>query len=100
MESVRLASARSNERTLRAAALLPEGWLAAGVGGLVALAVLVIAAVLAGGVVVDRAVAGLVDQARAGLPLATATLVGEIEKQRLIPLTLAHDPDVIAPGNL
>jgi len=96
MESVRLVSARSNERTLRTAALLPEGWLAAGVGGLVALAVLVIAAVLAGGVVVDRAVAGLVDQARAGLPLATATLVGEIEKQRLIPLTLAHDPDVIA----
>jgi two-component system C4-dicarboxylate transport sensor histidine kinase DctB len=96
MEFVRLVSARSNERTLRTAALLPEGWLAAGVGGLVALAVLVIAAVLAGGVAVDRAIAGLVDQARAGLPLATATLAGEIEKQRLIPLTLAHDPDVIA----
>jgi two-component system C4-dicarboxylate transport sensor histidine kinase DctB len=96
MESVRLVSARSNERTHRTAALLPEGWLAAGVGGLVALAVLVIAAVLAGGVAVDRSIAGLADQARAGLPLATATLAGEIEKQRLIPLTLARDPDVIA----
>ena len=96
MEAVRLVSAKSNETMLRTAALLPEGWVAAGVAGLAALAVLVIAAVLAGGVAVDRAVAGLMDQARAGLPLATATLTGEIEKQRLIPLTLAHDPDVIA----
>ena len=30
------------------------------------------------------------------MPLAAATLSGEIEKQRLIPLTLARDPDVIA----
>jgi two-component system C4-dicarboxylate transport sensor histidine kinase DctB len=44
----------------------------------------------------DRAIVSLVGQARAGSPLAAATLAGEIEKQRLIPLTLARDPDVIA----
>jgi len=96
MESIRLISARSNDQTLRVATWLPRGWLATGVGGLVAFAILVIAALVAGRVAADRAVDGLVDLARAGLPLATATLAGEIEKQRLIPLTLARDPDVIA----
>jgi two-component system C4-dicarboxylate transport sensor histidine kinase DctB len=70
--------------------------MAAGVGGLVALATFTIAAVVAGNVAADRAIAGVMDQAKAGLPLATATLAREIEKQRLIPLTLARDPDVIA----
>jgi two-component system C4-dicarboxylate transport sensor histidine kinase DctB len=63
---------------------------------LAVLAILAIASAVAGRVASDRAIAGLVGQARAGLPLATATLAGEIEKQQLIPSTLARDPDVIA----
>jgi two-component system C4-dicarboxylate transport sensor histidine kinase DctB len=96
MESVRLIGPRSNDQKLRFAAWVPHGWLATSVGGLVVFTMLAIAALVAGRVAADRAVADLVDQARAGLPLATATLSGEIEKQRLIPLTLARDPDVIA----
>ena len=96
MESIRLISSRSNDWALRNAAWLPQGWLVTGIGGLVAFAIFAIAALVAGSVAADRAIAGLVDQAKTGLPLATATLSGEIEKQRLIPLTLAHDPDVIA----
>lgn len=95
MESIRLISSRSNDWTLRIAAWLLQGWLATAIGGLVAFAIFAIAAVVAGSVAADRAIVGLVDQAKAGLPLATATLSGEIEKQRLIPLTLARDPDVI-----
>jgi two-component system C4-dicarboxylate transport sensor histidine kinase DctB len=60
------------------------------------LVMLAITSAVAGRVASDRAVDGLVSQARAGLPLAAATFAGEIEKQRLIPLTLARDPDVIA----
>jgi two-component system, NtrC family, C4-dicarboxylate transport sensor histidine kinase DctB len=63
---------------------------------LAVLAILAIASAVAGRVASDRATTSLVGQARAGLPLAAATLAGEIEKQRLIPLTLARDPDVIA----
>jgi len=96
MESVRLIGARSNERTRGLDTWVPQRWLATAVGGLVAFAVLVSAALVAGRLAANRAVDNLVDQARAGLPLATATLAGEIEKQRLIPLTLARDPDVIA----
>src|SRR5579872_2437568 len=96
MESIRFVNARSNDRTLRIATWLPQGWLVTSVGGLAALAIFAIAAVLAGGVAANRAIASLVDQAKAGLPLATATLAREIEKQRLIPLTLARDADVIS----
>src|SRR5579859_4546772 len=96
MESVRLIGASSNERTRGLDTWVPQRWLATAVGGLVAFAVLVSAALVAGRLAANRAVDNLVDQARAGLPLATATLAGEIEKQRLIPLTLARDPDVIA----
>ena len=96
MDSVRLIGARSNERTRGLDTWVPQRWLATAVGGLVAFAVLVSAALVAGRLAANRAVDNLVDQARAGLPLATATLAGEIEKQRLIPLTLARDPDVIA----
>src|ERR1700761_691831 len=95
MEFIRPISESSNDRTLRLAAWLPHGWLATGVVGFLAFAILAFAALVAGRVAVARAVDSLVDQARAGLPLAAATLAGEIEKQRLIPLTLAHDPDVV-----
>ncbi len=95
MEATRPISVRSKDRTYRPVAWLSRQWLAKTTGALTVLVVLVIAAVIAGRVASEQAVAGLVDQARAGLPLAAATLAGEIEKQRLIPLTLAHDPDVI-----
>ncbi|MGA9952529.1 MAG: hypothetical protein WBQ22_04740, partial [Bradyrhizobium sp.] len=95
MEATRPISVRSKDRTYRPVAWLSRQWLAKTTGALTVLVVLVIAAVIAGRVASEQAVAGLVDQARAGLPLAAATLAGEIEKQRLIPLTLARDPDVI-----
>lgn len=56
---------------------------------------LVFACFLAGRVAREGAAAGLTEQARAAWPLATATLTGEIEKQRLIPLALARDQAVI-----
>ena len=40
--------------------------------------------------------AELADRAAAALPLATASLAAVIEKQRLIPMVLARDPEVIA----
>lgn len=95
MEATRLISVRSKDGTQLPAALLSRSRLAKTTGALALLALLVMASVVAGRVASDRAIAGLVDQARAGLPLAAATLAGEIEKQRLIPLTLARDPDVI-----
>lgn len=44
----------------------------------------------------SRAAVDLVERAEAALPLANAALSAVIEKQRLIPLVLARDPDVIA----
>lgn len=76
-------------------AWLSVRWLPAAIGAVTVLAALGVAAAVAGQVACDRAVAGLVAQARDGLPLAAAALAGEIEKQRLIPLTLARDPDVV-----
>src|SRR6185437_10634521 len=95
MEATRPISVTSKDRTHRSATWRSRQWLAKATAALIVLVLLVIASVAAGRVASDRAVAGLVDQARAGLPLAAATLAGEIEKQRLIPLTLARDPDVI-----
>lgn len=65
---------------------------------LVALGVVVIlgAVILAGRVARDRSIADLGDRAAASLPLATAALTGVIDKQRLIPLVLARDPEVVA----
>ena len=40
--------------------------------------------------------AELADRAAAALPLATASLAAVIEKQRLMPMVLARDPEVIA----
>ena len=71
-------------------------WLASGAGTLGVVAILAIAAVVVGRMAVDRAIAHLGDRARAALPLAAVALVGEIEKQQLIPLTLARDSSVIA----
>src|SRR6202012_39525 len=96
MELARPPSARSNGRMDRYAVWRSQRWLAISAVGLAGLAILTIAALVAAHMAGERAVAGLMDQAKAGLPLANATLVGEIEKQRLIPLTLARDPDVIA----
>lgn len=84
------------ERKCSPAAWLSGRWLAISTGVLVVIAMLAITSAVAGRVASDRAIDGLVSQARAGLPLAAATFAGEIEKQRLIPLTLARDPDVIA----
>ena len=95
MEATRPISVRSKDSTHRSATWLSRQRLAKTTGALTVLVVLVIAFVVAGRVASDHAVAGLVGQARAGLPLAAATLAGEIEKQRLIPLTLARDPDVM-----
>ncbi|HEU0220951.1 MAG TPA: ATP-binding protein [Paracoccaceae bacterium] len=61
-----------------------------------ALAALVAATLIAGRLARERAAAELAERAAAALPLATAALTGEIEKQRLIPLVLARDPEVIA----
>jgi two-component system C4-dicarboxylate transport sensor histidine kinase DctB len=83
-------------RTSRPAAWLSERRLAISAGALIVFAVLAIASAVVGRVAGDRAIANLVANASAGLPLAAATLAGEIEKQRLIPSALARDPDVIA----
>lgn len=62
----------------------------------VALVAILAAVVLAGRMERNRAIADLSDRASASLPLATASLTGVIDKQRLIPLVLARDPEVIA----
>jgi two-component system C4-dicarboxylate transport sensor histidine kinase DctB len=85
------------DRTRRAGFKWPSRRrLAIGAGALAVLATFAIAALVAGRVAADRAMAQLSSQARAALPLAAAALAGEVEKQRLIPLTLARDPDIIA----
>lgn len=50
----------------------------------------------AGRVARERAATDLSARAQAALPLASGALAGEIDKQRLIPLVLARDPEVIA----
>lgn len=60
------------------------------------LVLVVLACLAAGRLAADDAAADLGERARAALPLATAALVGEIDKQRLIPLTLSRDPAVAA----
>lgn len=62
----------------------------------VALAAILTAVILAGRVERTRAIADLGERAAASLPLATTSLAGVIEKQRLIPLVLSRDPEVIA----
>lgn len=58
---------------------------------------IVLALSLAGGRAArTRAAADLTDRAAAALPLADAALTGVIEKQRLVPLVLSRDPEVIA----
>ncbi len=60
-------------------------------------ALLIAAAVVgAGRVARTRAIEDLGDRAAALLPLASTALTGVIDKQRLIPLVLARDPEVIA----
>jgi two-component system C4-dicarboxylate transport sensor histidine kinase DctB len=71
-------------------------WLVSGAGVLAVIAILAIGAMVAGRLAADRAMNHLGERARAALPLAAVALVGEIEKQRLIPLALARDPSVIA----
>jgi two-component system C4-dicarboxylate transport sensor histidine kinase DctB len=71
-------------------------WLTSGAGVLAVIAILAIGAMVAGRLTADRAMNHLGERARAALPLAAVALVGEIEKQRLIPLALARDPSVIA----
>ncbi|MFO1141597.1 MAG: ATP-binding protein [Amaricoccus sp.] len=63
--------------------------------GLVVLALLALT-LAAGRMGRDRAGAGLADRATGALPLANAPLAATIEKQRLIPMVLARDPEVIA----
>ena len=62
-----------------------------------AVALALLAAVLAAGRLArGQAEAELADRAAAALPLATASLAAVIEKQRLIPMVLARDPEVVA----
>jgi len=63
---------------------------------LVALALVAGAIFTAGRIARERAEAELNERAAAALPLATGALAAVIEKQRLIPLVLARDPEVIA----
>lgn len=60
------------------------------------LALVAAGALVAGRIARDRAVAEIEDRAAAVLPLASAALAEVIEKQRLIPLVLARDPEVMA----
>jgi two-component system C4-dicarboxylate transport sensor histidine kinase DctB len=71
-------------------------YLAAAVAAALVLAAILVAAVAAGRLARDRAAAEVRDRAAAALPLANAGLVGVIETQRLIPLILARDPEVVA----
>ena len=61
-----------------------------------ALALLLGTTLEVGRVARDRAASELSDRAAAALPLATASLVAVIDKQRLVPMVLARDPEVIA----
>jgi two-component system C4-dicarboxylate transport sensor histidine kinase DctB len=70
--------------------------LARAVTAALVLAAILLAAVAAGRLARDRAAAEVRDRAAAALPLANAGLVGVIETQRLIPLILARDPEVVA----
>jgi two-component system C4-dicarboxylate transport sensor histidine kinase DctB len=63
---------------------------------LAVLAMLVAAALAAGRLGRERAASELSERAAAALPLAIGSLAAVIEKQRLIPLVLARDPEVIA----
>ncbi|MFT3973616.1 MAG: ATP-binding protein [Amaricoccus sp.] len=63
---------------------------------MVGLAVVLALVIAAGRMARSRAAVDLTDRAAAALPLATAALTGVIEKQRLIPLVLSRDPEVIA----
>jgi two-component system C4-dicarboxylate transport sensor histidine kinase DctB len=63
---------------------------------LAALALLLGAALAAGRVARQRAAEDLAGRAAAAVPLAAASLAAVIEKQRLIPMALARDPEVIA----
>lgn len=60
------------------------------------IAVVLALSLLAGRVARTRAAVELAESAAAALPLASATLTGVIEKERLVPLVLARDPEVIA----
>ncbi|MBB5223311.1 two-component system C4-dicarboxylate transport sensor histidine kinase DctB [Amaricoccus macauensis] len=60
------------------------------------LTVLIGLSLLAAQVARSRAAADFVQRAEAALPLADAALSAVIEKQRLIPLVLARDPEVTA----
>lgn len=61
------------------------------------LALLLALAILAAGRLARaRAAADLADRAAGALPLAAAALTGVIDTQRLIPMILARDPEVIA----
>ena len=62
----------------------------------VVLGLLLGSALVAGRIARDRAAAELSDRATAALPLATASLAALIGKQRLVPMVLARDPEVIA----
>ena len=60
-------------------------------------AVLLLAAVVAAGRVAgERAAAELADRAAAAGSLASAALASTIEKQRLVPMVLSRDPEVIS----
>lgn len=63
---------------------------------LAALALLMLAMLLAGRLAADRAAGEVEARAQSALPLAAAALTGVIETQRLIPMVLARDPEVIA----
>jgi two-component system, NtrC family, C4-dicarboxylate transport sensor histidine kinase DctB len=60
------------------------------------LALLVVFAIAAGRLARSQAAGDLTERAEAALPLAGAALTGVIERQRLIPLVLSRDPEVIA----
>lgn len=58
--------------------------------------VIILAALLAGRLAADKARLDLETRASAALPLATASLAGVIEKQRLVPMLLSRSAEVIA----
>ena len=77
--------AREARRTIRRPLALALG-----------IALVVALSLLAGRVARTRTASDLAESATAALPLASATLTGVIEKERLVPLVLARDPEVIA----
>lgn len=60
------------------------------------LAIVVAVALANGRLAAIRAAAEIAARAEAALPLASGSLAGLIEKQRLVPLVLSRDPEVIA----